>query len=343
MRTIEVRYLLGETDGAAVLGAEEMTDVESVSIPGSFADRVFVTRCFTGHAVTRWEVLSVVSLLPLPGTPVIVEVRLRAHVPYPPEEYLGAVLAKSQGRPSHYLHRGKLVEVDFGHYASQVTTTKLRGRAGVDPDRLLPGEMHKRRLGVVVSVGKARVQVVPVTSVLPDATDRTAFELSHATLSKLQFYGGNGKRGFVLCGMVETVSVDRILAPETARGRGHAIRNYRAVITRSELRALDVALTHGTGVCDYEAALAAKVAAAARAREIVELNARLVTLQAEAEAARLAGDDWQEAARSLATRCGASADDEVAFHRELRMLDEEGMLAEAVSIEEAGLSRQVDG
>jgi len=244
---------------------------------------------------------------------------------YTSEQYLGILLAKSQGRASHHLWRGKLVEVDFGHYASFVTTVATRGRVGVNPDHLLRGEMHKRRLAVVVSVGRSLVQVVPVTSIVPAEADKTAFELSNETLSKLHFYGGSKKRSFVLGGMVMSVSVDRILAPEVTRTGGAAVRNYRVVINRRELHALSAALAHATGISDYEAALTAKIALAQREREIVSLNARLTTLQAEANSSFWDCHDWEEAARELAKRCGVSADDEKTFHRDLRLFQQEGV------------------
>jgi uncharacterized protein YifN (PemK superfamily) len=226
--------------------------------------------------------------------------------------------------PSHHLNRGKLVEVDFGHHSSFVTTTAMRGKVSMNPDMSLREEMHKRRLAVVVSVGRSRIQVAPVTSVSPPAADRSVFELSGHTLSKLHFYGGSGKRSYVLCGMVETVSVDRVLAPQTTRKDGAAIRNYRTVISRPEFHALDLALTHGTGVLGYEPALAVNDILAQRERELLSLQARLATSQAENEAQSWACHDWREAARELAKRCGASADEEMAFHRELRLLPQYG-------------------
>jgi len=325
MQTIEVRYLkISGGIVSGVLGVELLTNIQMASVPGSSADRVFVTRSFSGNAVTTWEVVRVTALLPAPGQPTIVEVSLRPHVPYPPEEYLGALLSKNQGRASHHLHRGKLVEVDFGHHASFVTTAALNGKTVVNPDQSLRGEMHKRRLAVVVNVRRSLVQVVPVTSIVPAVADRTVFELSRETLSKLHFYGGSGKRSFVLCGMVESVSVDRILAPEVAHIQGVAVRNYRVVVSRSEFHALDAALTHGTGVAGYEVALAAKDALTQREREIANLKAQLVTLKEEVKVSSLACLDWQDATRALAGRLGVSADEEKAFHSELRLSQYEG-------------------
>lgn len=122
---------------------------------------------------------------------------------------------------------------------------------------LQKGEMHKRRLAIVVRTSRGVCQVVPVTSDSPGVADKTSFQLSRPTLDQLTFWGSSGKDSWAICQMVESVSVNRILPPVTeyqARGQTRRGRNthYTLRLAEAEKALLRNSLLHSIGVTDYQ-------------------------------------------------------------------------------------------
>ena len=153
--------------------------------------------------------------------------------------------------------------------------------------------MHKRRLAIVVRASRGVCQVVPVTSKDPGITDKTAFQLSRATLDSLPAWGSSGKDSWAVCQMIESVSVSRILPPATdyqVRGQPRRGRNthYTSRLTDAEKVLLKNSLLHSIGVTDYQQTKTRLVetrdqlqALTTVATDLETANARIAALEAE--------------------------------------------------------------
>ena len=230
--------------------------------------------------------------------------------------------------PSSLLRRGTLVEVDFG-FIQQVANSDGSLTGSRDwLDTHLSGEMHKRRLAVVVSVGISSLLVVPVTSKCEVKHDRSRFELSPETLGKLDFYGTSGKRSWVLAGLPSSVSFERVFPPGISGrhgGRSNRTRDssYPIRLTTSEQTKLRIALAHGIGLRDYETLhqdlSQERLKTNNLAATIEVLKLQLASLHIENGRLRLVEEvavDWERR-----HPCGV-LQDEVDFLRELYELDE---------------------
>ncbi|WP_155858670.1 hypothetical protein [Acinetobacter sp. BMW17] len=92
------------------------------------------------------------------------------------EEFLTKTLkdnkARGHGGINQLLHKGKIVEVEFGHYHNvfKIAKNKKLGTNKRYKSTVQNGEMHKRRLAIVVKVQPNNmVQVVPITSKEPQS------------------------------------------------------------------------------------------------------------------------------------------------------------------------------
>lgn len=153
------------------------------------------------------------------------------------------------------VRKGTLVEVEFGYIHSvkkENGDTKSNKRY---PDQAKHGEMHKRRLAIVIKAHSGRVQVIPVTSRTPSGKDHaTSFELSQESVSRLVDYNDPSKHSFALCGMIQTVSPARILPPKSFdRHRHHVKRNsnYPHKLSTPDMKLLEAALASAVGMGDY--------------------------------------------------------------------------------------------
>ena len=284
------------------LGTETLDGVSEVLLPRHEQDsKIYFVKKFSGHTCYQWLVYAVEQTAPTATTCAAFRVVLETPPNSGAVEYLHQTLSKGKGRTLQSVVRpGNLVEVDYGHeLAVGRSDGELRSNKRYS-DTIQSGEMHKRRLAVVVSISRrTTLQVVPITSQEPAPTDKTAFELSGATLSQLKFYGNSGKRSWAIASMIETVSTRRVLPPISYfKGRG-AVRsgrdtNYSVSLSSTETRALKAALLHSIGVRDYYDNQTALTQAKARIlmleplpNQVSDLQARILALQAEAEHLRL--------------------------------------------------------
>ena len=296
-----------------LLGTESLNGVSEVLLPRSEQDStIYFIKKFTAHSEYQWIVRSVERTLPTEASGAAFNVVLECPPGSGITEYLYQSLRKGKGRTVQRVIRvGNLVEVDYGHeQAIGRSDGELRSNKRYS-DTIQNGEMHKRRLAVVVSISRrSTLQVVPITSQEPASTDKTTFELSEATLNQLKFYGNSGKRSWAIASMIETVSSRRVLPPVSYFQGRAGIRsgrdtNYSVSLSSTEMRSLKKALLHSIGVRDYYENQSFITNAKARILElepltdrVTALEAQTLALQTEAEHLRLCkevADMWAKA------------------------------------------------
>ncbi|WP_329755368.1 type II toxin-antitoxin system PemK/MazF family toxin [Stenotrophomonas maltophilia] len=326
MPTIEVKYYerIFATDSHPesldFLGQESLDGVSETLIPYVNSERkVFGVKKFDKREDYRWFVESVTCNVA--NSVAIYEIVLQKVSEDVPTIYLNQTIKKSNTSPFKLLRQGSLVEIEYGFVQAigkNDGTIKTNKRYC---DTIQHGEMHKRRLAVVVKVSSSQtVQVAPVTSVQPSDTDRTCFELSVDTLRKLRYYGNSGKRSWVICGMIETVSIRRILPPISYYTKDRAYRviraeSYPTSINSTELKQLRDALCHSIGIKDYSEAKTALFEAKKRATEYENLAEELGSVKAnlantQPDLARLAV--YEKLLGNWCKDMGVSLEDEIA-------------------------------
>lgn len=248
-----------QTESFVLLGTETLDGVSEALLPRYQEDsKIYCIKKFDGNACYQWLVLSVEKTAPLATACASFKIVFEAPSNSDPVEYLYQTLNKGKGRTLQSIVRpGNLVEIDYGHeLAVGRSDGELRSNKRYS-DTIQKGEMHKRRLAIVVNISRrSTLQVVPITSVEPAAVDKTAFEISSATLNQLTFYGRSGKRSWAIANMIETVSTRRVLPPVsyfTHRGHTRFGRdtNYSVSLSSPETRSLKEALLHSISVRDY--------------------------------------------------------------------------------------------
>lgn len=248
---MKTTYMLDDGSGA-VLGEESSSGVSEVLYPdANFSDHAMtITKKFDGQREYRWEVTGVVHTS---FTDAIV--MLRPRVQTLDEEYLLKTIISGRARlMSVSVRKGTLVEVEFGYIHSVRKATGEHRSNKRYPDQAKKGEMHKRRLAVVIKANRDRVQVVPITSRVPSSPDPTSFEVSAESLQRLVDYNDPAKHSYVLCGMLQTISPARILPPKSIdHARKHVKRNvsYPSQLTPDDMKKLEVALSSAVGIGDY--------------------------------------------------------------------------------------------
>lgn len=263
MDTIVIRYLEQVKDRAtdaisvSLLGKETYSSISEALMPGSGDYKVFCIKKFTGVANYRWYVESVEQLTAPGVVPVEFTVTLSTIFGTVGEEYLQQTLTKTGSSLNRAVQLGTVVEVDYGFIQTVGREDGVLRTNKRYCDTLQKGEMHKRRLAIVVRASRGVCQVVPVTSKEPGSTDKTAFQLSRATLDLLPAWANSGKESWAVCQMVESVSVNRILPPITeyqVRGQPRRGRNthYALRLTDTEKALLKNSLLHSIGVTDYQ-------------------------------------------------------------------------------------------
>jgi len=316
MKTINVEYIEIDVDGASPLGKETHEEISAVLLPSiSTAHPTFFVKQFSGDPHRRWEVIHIYAIPPQNGNPAIFQVYLLRRIPQTAELYFAR--SKKQPGACKLLRKGTLVEIDYGHFPRLgLDLGTISDNDGYNDTRQV-GEMHKRRLAVVVKMVPGAVQVVPITSQQPYSGDKTLFEIGHGTLARLVFYGRSGKRSWAVCSMIETVSFTRVLPPESFFGRGQVGRsiNYVIALATGEINSLDEALLHAIGVTDYTSTKNQLAQLWMDNQAIPGLQGQLVTLQAQLQTqadAKSEFDVLRQVAENLARRAGVPLDREIA-------------------------------
>ncbi|WP_286071317.1 type II toxin-antitoxin system PemK/MazF family toxin [Stenotrophomonas sp. 57] len=243
MTTIVVEYV-DEATGH-LLGREEHADIHGVAVPRLNGKVTICCKSFTGHAATRWQVMSVDSHAAT--SPALVKVVLQRH--NASVKNLAETTSKGGVKLATLMHPGKLVEVEYGHIPQVVGSDGSLANNTSFYDMHLKGEMHKRRLAVVLSVGNGTLQVAPVTSKQGAASDPTRVRISPETLASLPFYANSGLNSWALCGMVTSVAFARVLPPNHAGPRGQSRdHSYPARVSSAERREIMLGVSHSVGM-----------------------------------------------------------------------------------------------
>lgn len=234
-----------------MLGSERYRGIEEKLIPdySEGGHKVTITKLFDGFDDYRWLVKGLVHV-----SNIETSVYLSARANNRSEEFLSQT-KKSNRAVISKLQFGTLVEAEFGFIPS---VKKLNGDVRTNkryPDSIHKGEMHKRRLCVVVKVDSGRVQVVPVTSQAPSSTgDLTVCQISDASLADLTGYNDPAKLSYAIGHMIKTVALTRVLPPlARQRGARAAFRDnrYSKKLNGADKKAFKQALSHAVGLTDY--------------------------------------------------------------------------------------------
>ena len=297
MQSIIIRYLESVVDGEGnishnLVGTETYEGIKEALIPamprpkpGKEPHPVFLTKCFLDIDHHVWRLENVTAALTDGNPPAIYDVYLKRH-DISKEEFLYQTLKKNPAITiSKLLRQGTLVEVDYGFVQQTARSTSELKTNKRYMDTLLDAEMHKRRLAVVVKViSKNLIQVAPITSQPAADGDRTIFKLEQETLGKMPRYKHSDKDSHVICSMLESVSIQRVLPPtsyfKNTTGRNP---NYSIALSRGEIRTLKEALVHAVGASDYvpfNEVLLERKAVQERDASIAKLNEHLAAAQA---------------------------------------------------------------
>lgn len=252
--TIEITITYRLASNATVLGTEKSTGITEVLFPDAnyFQNPITITKMFEGQSTHRWLVVAVFH----PSVTEIV-VDLNPRVPQEVEIYL-AKTYQSKNSVISSLQKGVFVEVDYGHIHSvkkSCGATKSNKRY---PDLKQVGEMHKRRLAIVVKASPNGIQIVPITSKKPsNPGDKSIFIVNPDSTQNLVHYNDTSKTSYALCNMIETVSLNRILPPlayPTKQGGRRAPERstgYPHKLISTDRKLLDAGLSTSMGFQDY--------------------------------------------------------------------------------------------
>lgn len=248
MTTLTTRYFL-DSNPPILLGAENSSNITEKLIPNSGGHDITITKFFTGRQYHRWLVKNVVNTSNY-QTDIYLEPRCNSSK----EEFLSKTYLRKPGILTR-LRIGSLVEVDFGYIPK---IKKINGDIRSNkryPDGILNGELHKRRLGIVVKAANKQVQVVPVTSQPPKSSGNAAIrEISRNSLANLIDYNDPAKQSFALCHMIKAVSLNRILPPKEIKQNAYtAYRDisYTLRLNNDDLKQVRQGLAHSVGFHDY--------------------------------------------------------------------------------------------
>lgn len=253
MTSLNIKYFLSDSEneeGPTPLGAESLSGITETLLPDFSPEghAISITKFFEGQQAHRWQVISVDH-----SDPSSVNVHLKPRENSNEEEFLYKTHSNRR-RVISNLRQGTFVEVDFGYIpAVKKANGDLRSNKRY-PDTINRGEMHKRRLCIVVNAKPTGVQVVPITSQPQSDRDLSTFLLSHDSLSELTNYNNANVPAYALCSMIETVATTRILPPRSFRlGAGWQLRDtsYRQALTKPDKRKFSEALAHSIGCGDY--------------------------------------------------------------------------------------------
>lgn len=247
---VKLKVVYVEDGTRASLGSEEHEGITELLYPGADENGhvISITKKFEGQPYYRWKVCGV-----LHSSPTQLEVVLSPRVEALKEEFLGQSLDDPRFNIAHSLSRGTLVEVDFGYIPSVKKSSGKIDSCKCYVDMPSKGEMHKRRLAVVIKANKSRVQVLPITSKTPSAAEQSSsFQLSSDTLKNLANYNDPAKSSYVIGLMIQTVSPTRILPPQVhTRGPGSHVKRdlrYPNKLSAGERQSLEKCLANAVGL-----------------------------------------------------------------------------------------------
>ncbi len=311
-----------DTAGAVIdtmIGQEVFDNIEEALVPTNTGHPVYVTKHFSHDINTRWHVEESDRVGTNGSVPMTYRVVLSKA--YNSQEiYLDESLRLSRQNINQVLTPGTLVEVDYGFVQTVAQARGIMSSNNEYKDTIQNGEMHKRRLAIVVKVRNTQVQVVPLTSVAPPPQDKTAFLLSPDTLSKFYFYGTSGKQTWGICNMIQTVSPCRLLPPMTyytdSKGVVRHARpaKYRDHVSTAEADAMRSALLHAIGVTNYDKLKQDAQSWRTTAKTLSGLQSQIADLQRENAALKQNAARQQcveELGANWAAQCGLDFENQI--------------------------------
>ncbi|MDC5398344.1 type II toxin-antitoxin system PemK/MazF family toxin [Acinetobacter baumannii] len=286
-----IKYFVGnEEKDDKYLGEENLVNIEEfLSFDVTDEKKIYLNKKFSASECYRWKVLEVRDVSAVDQERSLVVFLQSEHNDN--EEFLTQTLKRNKksnhGGINKLLFKGKLVEVEFGHYHSVFKLNNDIRSNKRYTSTLQHGEMHKRRLAIVVKVQGSMVQVVPITSSPASASDKSAFILEPSTLEKTVYYKENHD-SWVICSMIQTVSASRILPLEIKRKyreKRDRPRNtlYILRISKKDSINLDRALLHSVNLGEYEQAKLENIKLKAELDEKISENESLIFRLQDAE------------------------------------------------------------
>ncbi|WP_127924225.1 MULTISPECIES: hypothetical protein [unclassified Pseudoalteromonas] len=179
---MRITYFLDGT--TTQLGSEGSEGITEVLYPDSNynSHEITITKMFEGYPHHRWQVITVDH----PSESEI-SISLKPRITKATEVYLSQTHKHKKSVISN-LQKGTLVEIDYGYIPSIKKSSGVLRSNKRYPDARQNGEMHKRRLAVVVNASGKRIQVVPISSNEPPIGDRSCFSLDKGSIEKLVHY-----------------------------------------------------------------------------------------------------------------------------------------------------------
>ncbi|TVK98905.1 hypothetical protein AYI84_19425 [Shewanella algae] len=259
MTALTINYFLANDDvdvpeggiASQLLGTESSSNIEQVLCPkGSGDHSITITKFFHGQDVHRWLITDIVH----PSNSEV-NIFLSPRILTKKEVFLTKT-RKSHPSIIKKIQKGTLVEVEFG-YVQQVKRSDGEIRTNKRyPDMLHQGEMHKRRLSIVVGVKGMLVRVVPITSVEEqNLNDKSIFEVSNQSLQELVHYNDPSKCSFAICSSMQTVAMSRILPPlskQTGKPKPYRDSRYPHKLVVGDIKSLEAALSVSVDCGDYQ-------------------------------------------------------------------------------------------
>lgn len=233
-----------------ILGKETIDNIDEVLIP--FSDRpvpMFITKAFTGENCKRWRVERIEKVAK-DNWCVWLKNQINTE-----DVYLSSTMDRKQiPNAQGIVKKGAIVIVEFGHIHQTLNFQSGLSKNVTYYCNHLSGEMHKRRAAIVVSADKRGVKVVPITSQEPDgfSWNNSIFELESQSTRQISEFTP-GKKSYVLCEMIQTVSPARILPP-LALDQRTSTRTYRRdemynrKVSKNDLAALADGLLTAVGM-----------------------------------------------------------------------------------------------
>lgn len=234
-----------------LLGSEISRNIGQILCPSNTQSHtVTITKFFANEIVHRWVVQRIEH-----QSNEITNVFLTPRAETRREVFLNKTRI-DHPRTSQKIQRGTLVEVDFG-FVQQIKKDSGDIRSNKRyPDMLHHGEMHKRRLAIVVGAKNNMLRVVPITSLENQNTaDKTIFEVSTDSLEELIGYNSTEKISYAICGLMQTISMTRVLPPiSVQKGRPRPFRDtrYTHKLCVNDLKQFERALSATVGCGDYQ-------------------------------------------------------------------------------------------
>lgn len=229
------------------LGREIYQGLTEVTFPDvNFRNHpITITKMFSNQSYHRWIVKNVTH------SSTVTTILLSSRDNSSDEEFLRKTYLNHSNILSN-LTIGTFVEVDFGYIHSTKKSNGNLGSIKRYPDLANDGEMHKRRLCVVVKACSDHVQVVPISSQEQILSDQSICLISHDSLHDLVNYNQPNRNSYSLAHMVEAVSLNRVLPPKS-RNKDGVYRNNRYLkrLNKTDLKIFITSLAFGVALTDF--------------------------------------------------------------------------------------------